>query len=66
VGFYSDASAINNNGQIVGLSYDANSVGKATLWDGTNPPIDLNDYLDQASRDAGWIITHAMDINDSG
>jgi probable HAF family extracellular repeat protein len=56
---------INESGKIVGVSENASSVGKATLWDGANV-IDLNDYLDQASKNAGWVLDWAGDINDSG
>jgi probable HAF family extracellular repeat protein len=59
------AFGINSSGVIVGLSKNASSVGKATLWDGANV-IDLNDYLDQASKNAGWVLDFAGDINDSG
>jgi probable HAF family extracellular repeat protein len=60
------ANGINNSGKIVGYSTDTNDVLKATLWDGTNPPIDLNDYLDQASKNAGWVLVNAIDINNNG
>ncbi len=66
MGYGGWARSINNNGQIVGFSFNASDLGRATLWDGTNSPVDLNNYLDQASRNAGWILTQAMDINDSG
>jgi len=59
------AFGINSSGVIVGFSKNASSVGKATLWDGANV-IDLNDYLDQASKNAGWVLDFAGDINDSG
>ena len=60
------AMGINASGMIVGFSANASNVEKATLWDGVNSPIDLNDYLDEASKSAGWVLDWAGDINDSG
>lgn len=63
----SAAQDINNSGMAVGASvpvggyYDTH----ATLWaDGT--VYDLNDFLDPAARDAGWILTGANAINGLG
>jgi probable HAF family extracellular repeat protein len=69
------AWAINNSGQIVGISYNSTSTdylintdeySRATLWNGTNTPIDLNDYLDQASKNAGWVLNAAHRIDNDG
>lgn len=60
------ARDINNAGQIVGwsaLAGDPN--GHATLWNGT-VATDLNDFLDDATREAGWYLGAAVGINDRG
>jgi len=60
------ARDINNAGQIVGwsaLAGDPN--GHATLWNGT-VATDLNNFLDDATRDAGWYLGDALGINDRG
>jgi probable HAF family extracellular repeat protein len=61
---FSYATAINSKGQIVGSSY-MGSVMHATLWT-DRTPIDLNDYLDENAKSAGWVLWYARDINDSG
>jgi probable HAF family extracellular repeat protein len=66
---YSGANAINSSGQIVGSGCvgDATSVlnFRAVLWIGSSMIVDLNNYLDTASRD-GWTLLQASDINDAG
>ena len=65
-GHDSVATAINNLGQVVGYSYTSGGHAEhATLWDhGTK--IDLNTFLDNATRSAGWVLSIAHGINDSG
>jgi uncharacterized membrane protein len=58
----SAAFAVNNNDQIVGVSYAGQS--KATLWDGGDiAPTDLTSLL---PRNSGWQLTSAQAINDRG
>ena len=54
--------AINNNGQVVGLSYTTNETYRAFLYsDGAM--VDLNTLLPSGS---GWTLIDAQGINDSG
>lgn len=73
-GDQAEAYAINDHGIAVGLQYlkpDTNSPyyndfqGEAVMWDGHNQ-YKLNDYLDQDSKDAGWVLVTATDINNNG
>lgn len=64
-GVDSVARAVNSWGQIVGASDAGNGSLHATLWDGTTL-IDLNSFLDANTVTAGWVLTDALDINDSG
>lgn len=66
LGGVSLAYAINDRGQIVGYSENANGIASiATLWsDGTI--FDLNSFLDASTVAAGWILTSANDINEQG
>jgi probable HAF family extracellular repeat protein len=60
----SDAFGINDNGQVVGESYDQLSGGNhAFLYSGSGPMEDLNSLIDPNS---GWILESATGINDSG
>lgn len=60
------ASAVNGAGLIVGWSSLAgNQDGHAILWKG-DVAIDLNIYLDEATRGAGWSLANAAGISDSG
>jgi len=58
------AAAINNSGQVVGISVGG-GYPRATIWSGSTVT-DLNFYLDASLVSAGWILTSATDINDSG
>jgi len=54
------AAAINVLGQVVG-----SSGGHAFLWsDGI--ATDLNNFLSTSAKDAGWVLTEALGINDRG
>lgn len=58
----SAAFAINENSQIVGVSFAGQS--EATLWNGGNiPPTDLNSVI---PANSGWQLTSAQAINDRG
>jgi len=66
-GMNSTVRAINSAGDIVGFSAtsgDYNDI-HAVLWQ-QNTTIDLNSFLSQATRDAGWVLVDASDINDKG
>jgi probable HAF family extracellular repeat protein len=66
-GYSGSASAINNAGQIVGTLTQTSSVldQRAALWNGA-VAIDLNSLLRPESVAAGWLLTSASGINDSG
>lgn len=63
------ASDIDNNGTVVGTSYltrkPRNEDARGVIWV-DRQIVDLNTLLDDATRDAGWIVTAAAEINDSG
>jgi len=62
------ASDINNLGQVVGYAFDEFSTDEqphATLWNGTHAT-DLNSFLSQANKAAGWTLAYANAINDNG
>ena len=69
----SAALAINNTGAIFGeiVGYSSTSdiyddrTSHATLWENTMA-IDLNSLLPASTVEAGWIVTNARGINDSG
>ncbi|MBX3619046.1 MAG: DUF3466 family protein [Rhizobacter sp.] len=65
-GLGSEALDINNHGWAVGDFYDAiEGPVRAMLWhDGQS--VDLNTFLSQARRDAGWQLVSATAINDRG
>lgn len=66
VGGQTFANAINELGQVVGSSVAAGGEFQhATLWNGYQV-FDLNDFLDESSKNAGWVLTEALDINDQG
>lgn len=61
-----NANAINDAGAVVGESRgDASNDNRAVMW--TNGKVvDLNTKLDQASRDAGWVLIDARAISSNG
>ncbi|MFZ6639680.1 hypothetical protein ACO0LL_08030 [Undibacterium sp. TC4M20W] len=66
-GSFCYASAINNKNQVVGSEISANGQFHALLWNTPDSaPVDLNQFLDQSQRDAGWTLANALDINDKG
>lgn len=64
-GSFSNAYDINNAGLIVGNSTDASGDYHGVLWSSGNI-FDLTSLLDQPLIDAGWLITDAFSINESG
>ncbi len=65
-GAVSVANAINNHHQVVGYAFlENNSDVHAFLYHG-GQMLDLNMLLDSASKEAGWILNEALDINDAG
>ncbi|MCW7540962.1 PEP-CTERM sorting domain-containing protein [Aquabacterium sp. A7-Y] len=59
------AYAINNTGQVLGISSTELDGWHAVTWH-RGALIDLNQFLDESLRDAGWRLEFARDINDSG
>ena len=61
------ASDINNDGWVVGsvLVDAAAETTSARLWFG-GQTVDLNSFLSQAARDAGWMLNSASAINEHG
>lgn len=65
-GSVSVANAINNHNQVVGYAFlEKNSDVHAFLYHG-GQMLDLNTLLDKPSKDAGWVLNEALDINDAG
>ncbi|PXX08946.1 putative secreted protein with PEP-CTERM sorting signal [Nitrosomonas ureae] len=73
-GDQSEAIAINEHGIVVGWQYLKPTTdspyyterqSEAVIWDGHNQ-YQLNDFLDQGTKDAGWVLISANDINDNG
>jgi len=66
-GLGSDAFDVNNHGWAVGSVYDMSTGDPTTamLWHG-GQSIDLNSFLSQTDRDAGWRLVSATAINDHG
>ena len=62
---FSNAASINNLGQIVGVSLTEDFMARAVLWD-NGLEIDLNSFLTASEQSEGWVLTYAIDINDSG
>ncbi len=61
----SSGNVINDNGQIVGLSWNEKSgIKHAVLWTRPGCPEDLN--LAAGVKDSGWVLTEARAINNSG
>ena len=65
----STANAINNKDEVAGRSFntfaDDAPTGHATIWNHTSA-IDLNTFLPADVLEAGWVLTNAETINDSG
>lgn len=55
-----EPAAINNRGQVVGTSGSG-----AVLWN-DNVTVNLNQFLDAVTVDAGWVLAGASGINDKG
>jgi len=65
---FSNANAINKDGQIVGFAgnpyaSDPNNSMTATLWEEDGTMVNLNEAIDLVS---GWFLVTAMGINDKG
>ena len=60
VGTSGYATAINNNGEIVGVSEDGNGMGYATHWDGRGGMVDVHSVLGAMGTSVPW------DISDNG
>jgi uncharacterized membrane protein len=66
---YSQASAVNDAGTVVGWSdkYDPTGMTwlgeRAVYWGADTIAIDLNTLIDPSS---GWLLTHALEISDTG
>ncbi|PSJ18342.1 PEP-CTERM sorting domain-containing protein [Nitrosomonas supralitoralis] len=71
IGGPSQANSINDFGIVVGnkfvdRGYNSEILDSAAvIWDGHNQ-YNLNDFLDQETKDAGWILLSANDINNNG
>jgi uncharacterized membrane protein len=68
---YAHAIAYGNNdeGSVVGNSYNVSGdySSHATYWSpNTTTAIDLNGFLPESVKDAGWVLINAQAINDSG
>ena len=68
-GTQNEAGDINDAGQIVGYADvilpNGHRTGRAILWE-AGTMIDLNDFLDASTINAGWVLSTAADINDNG
>jgi uncharacterized membrane protein len=64
---HSTAYDVNNRGWVVGTEYEQvwGDPLTAMLWHG-GQSIDLNSFMSQADRDAGWRLVSATAINDHG
>lgn len=65
-------NAVNDHGIIVGDQYVGVGFGepdilgsRAVIWDGYHQ-FNLNDFIDQEAKDAGWVLVSAKDINNNG
>jgi len=66
------AHSLNDHGIVVGEQFVGLEAGenfhlstRAVIWDGYHQ-YQLNDFLDQETKDAGWILITANDINNNG
>ena len=57
------ANALNDNGDIVGRSFNADEEERAMLWTEDLGMIDLNTRI---APESGWVLTEAWDINNAG
>ncbi|RTL26430.1 MAG: DUF3466 family protein [Burkholderiales bacterium] len=64
-GANSYAHAINNAGEVVGTS-DTSLGERAFIESEGAGMVDLNNFLDADSKNAGWVLTDAMGINNQG
>jgi probable HAF family extracellular repeat protein len=65
-GSYSMAYGLNEKGQVVGMSETSGDMAShAVLWNGDSE-VDLNTSLDADETAAGWVLTEARGINESG
>jgi probable HAF family extracellular repeat protein len=67
-GVWDRANAINNAGQIVGLSTVSTEPGAtshAVMWSG-GQILDLNSFMSPEMQAAGWYLSEANDINEAG
>jgi probable HAF family extracellular repeat protein len=62
-GVSASARAINDSGDVVGVSTDAAGAERAFIWDDTNGMQDLNTFLVPGS---GWVLRKAHEINNLG
>jgi probable HAF family extracellular repeat protein len=61
------AYGINSNGKAVGFGTTLGGVKHAVVWDpNSSIGTDLNSFLDASAISAGWVLTSANAINDSG
>ncbi len=65
VGTYSDATDINNLGQMIGYSGLDSNTWHAVVWEHGNV-IDLNQFLPADLKAAGWVLAFPQAINDHG
>lgn len=63
-GSVSVANAINNQNQAVGYAFLPNNSDVHAFLFQNGQMLDLNSLLDNASKEAGWVLNEALDIND--
>lgn len=68
LGGQGSAVRINNQGQVIGYSFNYSSSGSyrnAVLWNGSDA-FKLDEFIDKNSQFGGWEVSHVADINDHG